>query len=51
MGPGGLLTQPDAGGLHSPPVLGQAGAVAADYQLRCLELVRAYSSDTVLGLL
>jgi hypothetical protein len=51
MGPGDLLTQPDAGGLHSPPVLGHAGAVAADYQLRWLELVRAYSSDAALGLL
>jgi hypothetical protein len=32
-------------------VLGQAAAVAADYQLRWLELVRVYSSDAALGLL
>jgi serine phosphatase RsbU (regulator of sigma subunit) len=51
MGPGTLLTQPDAGGLHNPPVLGEAGAVGADYQLRWLELVREYSTDAALGLL
>ena len=50
MGPGELVTQPDAGGLHSPPALGHAGAVAADCQLRWLELVRAYSPDVALGL-
>jgi len=51
MGPGTLLTQPDAGGLHNPPVLGESGAVGADYQLRWLELVREYSTDAALGLL
>ena len=51
MGPGELVTQPDAGGLHSPPVLGQAGAVAADYQLRWLEKARVFSPDAALGLL
>ena len=51
MGPGELLTQPDAGGLHNPPVLGQAGAVAADYQLHWLEQVGVYSPDAALGLL
>jgi hypothetical protein len=51
MGPGELVTQPDAGGLHSPPVLGQAGAVAADYQLRWLEKVHVFSPDAALGLL
>jgi hypothetical protein len=52
------LTQPvrspagfDAGGLHNPPVLGESGAVGADYQLRWLELVREYSTDAALGLL
>jgi hypothetical protein len=51
MGPGTLLTQPDAGGLHNPPVLGESGAVGADYQLRWLELVREYSTDAALGML
>ena len=51
MGPGTLLTQPDAGGLHNPPVLGYAAAVAADYHLRWLELVREYSADATLGIL
>jgi hypothetical protein len=37
--------------LHNPPVLGEAGAVGADYQLRWLELVREYSTDAALGLL
>jgi hypothetical protein len=49
MGPGELLTQPDAGGLHSAPVLGEAGAVAADYELRWRALVDAYLSYVVEG--
>jgi hypothetical protein len=50
-GPAGLVNEPDAGGLHSAPVLGDAAAVASDYQLRWLALVRAYSMDVALGLL
>jgi Stage II sporulation protein E (SpoIIE) len=42
MEPEALATQPDAGGFHTAPVLGEAGAVSAGYQLRWLELVRAY---------
>jgi hypothetical protein len=42
MAPEALTTQPDAGGFHTAPVLGEAGAVTAGYQLRWLELIRAY---------
>ena len=42
MEPNSLVSQPDAGGFHTAPVLGEAGAVTAGYQLRWLELVRAY---------
>jgi hypothetical protein len=39
--------QPGAGGMHTAPVLGEAHAVAADYQMRFLELIRAYGSFAV----
>ena len=42
MAPEALTTQLDAGGFHTAPVLGEAGAVTAGYQLRWLEVVRAY---------
>jgi hypothetical protein len=42
MAPEALTTQPDAGGFHTAPVLGEAGAVTAGYKLRWLELIRAY---------
>jgi hypothetical protein len=37
--------------MHSAPVLGEAGAVAAGYQMRWLELIRAYASSVALALL
>jgi sulfur transfer complex TusBCD TusB component (DsrH family) len=43
MEPYTLTGSPEAGGLHTAPVLGEAGAVTADYQIRWLELVRAYA--------
>jgi hypothetical protein len=43
MAPSTLLTDPDAGGLHNAPQLGQAGAVAAGYQVRWLGLIRVYA--------
>ena len=46
-----LLVEPDAGGMHSAPVLGEAGAVAAGYQVRWLGLIRAFTAITVLALL
>ncbi len=51
MEPYSLVNQPDAGGMHGAPVLGEAGAVAAAYQMRWLELIRAYSSSAALALL
>jgi sulfur transfer complex TusBCD TusB component (DsrH family) len=39
------------GGFHTAPVLGEAGAVAASYQIRWLELVRSYASFVVEALL
>jgi hypothetical protein len=44
MEPSTLVLEPDAGGMSSAPVLGEAGAVAAGYQTRWLELIRAYAS-------
>ena len=51
MEPSSLLTTAYAGGFHTAPVLGQAGAVAADYQIRRLDLVRAYAPFAVEALL
>jgi sulfur transfer complex TusBCD TusB component (DsrH family) len=51
MEPNSLVSQPDAGGFHTAPVLGEAGSVTAGYQLRWLELVRAYVVRFFEGLL
>jgi hypothetical protein len=51
MEPDSLINVPDAGGMHSAPVLGEAGAVAASYQMRWLELIRAYASFAAPALL
>jgi hypothetical protein len=51
MEPYTLVNEPDAGGLHTAPVLGEAGAVAAGYQMRWLELIRSYATDAALALL
>jgi hypothetical protein len=51
MEPNTLTNQPDAGGFHTAPVLGEAGAVAASYQIRWLELIRSYASLAVQALL
>jgi hypothetical protein len=45
MDPSTVLSDPDAGGFHSTPYLGQAGAVAAGYQVRWLGLIRVYAFD------
>jgi hypothetical protein len=47
MHPEALTTQPDAGGFHTAPVVGDARAVMAEYQLRWLELVRAYLPSAI----
>jgi Stage II sporulation protein E (SpoIIE) len=51
MEPYDLLSAPDVGGMHSAPVLGEAGTVTAGYQTRWLELIRAYASDAAQALL
>jgi Stage II sporulation protein E (SpoIIE) len=47
MEPYSLVNQPDSGGMHSAPVLGEASAVTAGYQTRWLELIRAYAFSAV----
>ena len=42
---------PDAGGFHDAPLLGQAVAVAASYQLDWVYLIRTYASAPLEGLL
>jgi len=51
MQPSTLQSTPDAGGFHTAPLLGQAGAVAASYQIRWLELIRSLGSVIVAILL
>ncbi|UWZ82253.1 PP2C family protein-serine/threonine phosphatase [Occallatibacter riparius] len=46
-----LREDPDAGGMHSPPLLGDYNAVGARYQLAWLELVRSYGSLPILAAL
>lgn len=41
MGPETLDLEPQAGGLHDPPLLGKASAVLSNYRLAWLSLVRA----------
>ena len=50
MEPATLNSDPDAGGFHTAPLLGQAGAISASYQVRWLELVRSYAVFIVEGL-
>ena len=45
------LIQPEVGGFRTAPVLGEAGAVAASYQIRWQELVRRFASFGVEALL
>jgi hypothetical protein len=49
--PNTLTAQADVGGFHTAPVLGEAGAVAASYQIRWVELVRSQASAAVQALL
>ena len=51
MEPYSLVYAPDVGGLHTAPVLGDAGAVAVGYQMRWLELIRSEASDATEALL
>src|ERR1700739_2221165 len=51
MEPVSLVLGPDAGGMHSAPVLGEAGAVTAGYQMGWLELIRAGAAIAAQALL
>jgi len=42
MDPATLVSTPDVGGMHDPPLLGDAGIVALDYQSNWVELLRAF---------
>jgi signal transduction histidine kinase len=43
MDPNTVVTSRDAGGLRSAPLIGEANAVAVQYQLRWQQLIRSYS--------
>jgi hypothetical protein len=49
MAPQTVVIQPDVGGLHTPPLVGEASAVQAQYQLDWLQAVRAYMNAPVLA--
>lgn len=47
MDPGTLIQTPDAGGMHSAPLLGEADVVTLRYQSQWLEYVRGYLTEAV----
>jgi hypothetical protein len=51
MAPSTLLDQPDAGGFHTAPLIGQKDMVSAGYQVRWLELIRTYATDPIFAAL
>jgi len=51
MEPSTLVLEPDTGGMHTAPVLGEAGAVEAGYQMRWLELIRSFAPSAAQALL
>jgi hypothetical protein len=51
MEPTTLTLAPDAGGMHTAPLLGEAGVVAAQYQLAWLALVRYLASVPIMAAL
>jgi hypothetical protein len=51
MAPNTLVSEADTGGMHTAPLLGDASAVLARYQLRWLEPLRAQAAGTLEGLL
>ncbi len=51
MEPNTLRFEPDPGGMHSAPLLGQAGVVTAQYKLAWLEVVRSYSFNAILAVM
>ena len=51
MEPTTAMQQPDAGGMHNAPLLGDAGTVAAAYQSQWVELSRAYATTPIFAFL
>jgi hypothetical protein len=51
MEPNTLTNTPDAGGIHTAPVLGETGATTADYRIRRLEIIGGFASNLVEALL
>jgi Stage II sporulation protein E (SpoIIE) len=51
MSPSTVVLQPDVGGIHTAPLLGNAESVLARYQLNWLQLVRSQVFRVLLGLL
>jgi serine phosphatase RsbU (regulator of sigma subunit) len=49
MEPATLNNDPDAGGFHTAPLLGHAGAVSANYQVRWVDLVRSRAVEILAG--
>lgn len=47
MEPGTLIGTPDAGGMHTAPMFGDRTTIAAENQMRWLELLRAYAPRPV----
>jgi hypothetical protein len=48
MTPATLQMAPEAGGMHDPPVLGEADVVGLSYQSKWLTLIRLYAGNAVL---
>jgi hypothetical protein len=51
MEPATLTMEPDAGGMHNAPLLGESGVVVARYRLAWQDVVRAYAADAILAAL
>jgi stage II sporulation SpoE-like protein len=47
MAPSTLVTQPDSGGMHDAPLLGEAGMIGLHDQSQWLELIRGYAIQPV----
>jgi hypothetical protein len=51
MDPNALTYTPDAGGMHTVPLLGEAGVVTAHYRLAWQDVVRSYAADPIMAAL
>jgi hypothetical protein len=50
MEPSTLTQSDDVGGIHTAPLLGEIAAVAAQHQMRWVEMLRAYAGSVIGGL-